>query len=197
MSDSTPSSGETSIGKISVRPENTPSLYQLAIAPPGELQNEKTMLSIPTPLLPLNELPLGTDKSVAEQAIRQLSREIEVAKEELHDLKATLAREVSGPSTRTWLLPLMAIGLALSLYGSLMSSTPAELVATGLMLLWSLAAFWLVYTQDKRLETSKDANQAEIEIWTKRIEELQHSLAQNQRIAGIHTMDDDHATNKS
>lgn len=185
MPDAIPPSGETSSESLSMHTENKPSLYQLAIAPPSELSNEKIMLSISTPLLPINNLPLGADKSVAEQAIRQLSRDIELAKEELRELEDTLAREASGPSTRTWLLPLMGIGLALALYGSLISSTLAEMGATGLMLLWSLAAFWLVYTQDKRLATSKDANQAEIEIWTKRIEELQHSLEQNQRIVGI------------
>lgn len=181
MSDATPSSGETPNEKFPVHTGNAPSLYQLAIAPPNELQGDKNLLS-PSPLLPVSDLPLGTDKSVAEHAIRRLTKDLEVAQEELHDLEESLAREVSGPSTRTWLLPLMLIGLGLSFYGSIKSSTPAELVATGLMLLWSLAAFWLVYTQDKRLETSKDANQAEMEIWTKRVEELKRSLEQNQRI---------------
>lgn len=181
MSDAVPSADEASSKNFSARSENIPSLYQLAIAPPIETPNEKTLL-IDSPLTLIDTFPLGLDKNVVEHAIRRLKKDLEHAQEELHELEKTLEREISGPSTRTWLLPLMLIGLALSLYGSIVSSSTAEMVATGLMLLWSLAAFWLVYTQDKRLEVSKEANQAEIEIWTKRIEELQHSLAQNQQI---------------
>src|SRR3954471_10182000 len=44
--------------------------------------------------------------------------------------------------------------------------------------IWSLSAFWFIYTRDKRYKMAKRANKAEIEIWSGRIEELQQSLEQ-------------------
>jgi hypothetical protein len=122
------------------------------------------------------------DQTVAELAIRRLSKEIEFAKAELIELEQTVRQELYSPSVREWLLPLMAIGLALSFYGSFASANSAELGATGLMLLWSLSAFWFIYTREKRLEMAREANRAEIEIWSSRIEELQRSMEQNKRV---------------
>jgi hypothetical protein len=79
----------------------------------------------------------------------------------------------------------MAIGLALSLYGSFTSSNSAELGATGMMLLWSLSAFWFIYTRDRRVEMAKRANKAEIEIWSNRIEELQETLERTRPVAEV------------
>src|SRR5690606_29618275 len=100
------------------------------------------------------------DQTVAKLAIRRLSKEIEHAKAELGELEQTVRQELAMPSVRTWLMPLMAIGLALSFYGSIAAATSAELGATGLMLLWSLGAFWYIYSREKRLEMAREANQA-------------------------------------
>jgi hypothetical protein len=157
------------------------SLYQFGVAAQGTSFGDGHMASHLS-VQPLEEASLGADRTVAELAIRQLTREIDHAKEELQDLEETLVHEMVAPPAREWLFPLMAIGLALSLYGSFSAANTAELGATGLMLLWSLSAFWFIYTRDKRFEMAKDANKAEIEIWSSRIEELQQSLEQNQRI---------------
>jgi hypothetical protein len=125
------------------------------------------------------------DRTVAEVTVRRLSKEIEHAREELHELEQHLANEMLTPSVRTWLLPLMAVGLLLSLYGSIMSSNSAELGATGLMLLWSLAAFWYIYTRERRVAATADANRAEIEIWSSRIAELEQSLQHHQRMMDV------------
>jgi hypothetical protein len=125
---------------------------------------------------------LALNKEVSELMVRRLTKEIDEAKGELQSLETTLVYDLFTPSVREWLLPLMAIGLALSLYGSFTSSNSAELGATGMMLLWSLSAFWLIYTRDKRLELAKRANKAEIEIWSSRIDELQESLERNKRV---------------
>lgn len=125
------------------------------------------------------------EQTVTELAIRRLSREIEYAKAELVELEHSVRQELSMPSVREWLLPLMAIGLALSFYGSFASANSAELGATGLMLLWSLSAFWFIYTREKRLEMAREANRAEIEIWSSRIEELQRSMEQNQQVSEL------------
>jgi hypothetical protein len=181
MSDAMTSSF-TNVGTNLQRNPGSPhSLYHPDGAPQAAPQSDENM----TPLLPvvsLEEEPLVPNKSVAELTVRRLSREIEQAKEELQELEKTLAQELLAPSVRGWLLPLMAIGLALSLYGSFSASNSAELGATGLMLLWSLSAFWFIYTREKRLDAAKKANSAEIEIWTSRIEELQRTFEQNQRI---------------
>jgi hypothetical protein len=166
------------------------SLYQLGVASQGAPQTmtQQTMTQGDgkmVPLLsvqPIDETLLVPDKTVAEATIRQLRREIGYAREELRDLEQTLVQELLTPTVREWLLPLMAIGLALSLYGSFSAGNTAELGATGMMLLWSLSAFWFIYTRDRRLEMAKRANKAEIEIWSRRIDELQQSLDQNQRI---------------
>lgn len=161
------------------------SLYQLGVAPQdapnAAMQGDENM----APLLsvqPIEGTLLHQDKAKAEVAIRQLRREINMAKDELKDLEQTLVQELLTPTVREWLLPLMAIGLALSLYGSFAAGNSAELGATGLMLLWSLSAFWFIYTRDRRLEMAKKANKAEIEIWSSRIDELEYSLEQNQHI---------------
>jgi hypothetical protein len=131
------------------------------------------------------DAPLPLDREVSELMRRRLAKEIDEARGELKSLETTLVYDLFSPTVREWLLPLMAIGLALSLYGSFSSSNSAELGATGMMLLWSLSAFWFIYTRDKRLEMAKRANKAEIEIWSSRIEELQESLERNQRIAEV------------
>jgi hypothetical protein len=161
------------------------SLYQLGVAsqgaPQATIQGDGNMTHLPT-VQPLDETLLDPDRTAAEATIRQLRKEIGYAREELRDLEQNLVQELLTPTVREWLLPLMAIGLALSLYGSFAAGNTAELGATGLMLLWSLSAFWFIYTRDKRLEMAKKANKAEIEIWSSRIDELQKSLDQNQRI---------------
>lgn len=157
------------------------SLYPVDFATNGAAQLEPNAASL-LPMVSntmLNETSYGPDKSVAELAIRRLSKEIDIAKEELQELEATLVQELHTPPARAWLLPLMVAGLLLSLYGSVTSSDTAELGATGLMLLWSLSAFWFVYTRDMRLEKAKNAHKAEIEIWTSRINELERSLEQH------------------
>jgi hypothetical protein len=135
-----------------------------------------------TPVLESEPVSLVLDKEVAESAIRQLATEIDYAKDELRELEEALLQELLKPPARRWLFPLMAIGLALSLYGSLTAVNAAGMGATGLMLLWSLSAFWLIYSGDKRMEKSRRAHKAEIEIWSNRIEELQQSLERNRRI---------------
>jgi hypothetical protein len=133
-----------------------------------------------------NELTaLFHDKEAATLAVRQLAAEIEYAKEELRELEETLLQELLKPPTRRWLFPLMAIGLALTLYGSLTAINAAEMGATGLMLLWSLSAFWLIYSGDRRMEHSRRAHKAEIEIWSSRIDELQQALERNRRIIEV------------
>lgn len=122
------------------------------------------------------------DKSAAELAIRRLTHEINLARDEVKELEQILVRELLTPPTKEWLFPLMAIGLAFSLFGSIAAVNLAGLGAAGMMLLWSLSAFWIIYTGDKRLETSRSASQAELEIWSSRINELQYSLEQNRRI---------------
>jgi hypothetical protein len=157
-------------------------LYQLGTALQGASQVDDNI----APLLPVQPvLSLTHDRSVAELAIKQLGSEIEHAQQELAELENDLVQEVRSISVRGWLLPLMVIGLLLSLYGSLTSSTSAELGATGLMLLWSLSAFWLLYTRERRREMTERAYMAEIEIWSKRIEELRHSLEHNQWIVEV------------
>ena len=126
---------------------------------------------------------LGPDRNVAELATRRLLKEVEQARQELHELEDNLARELMTPPLREWLFPLMAIGLVLSLIGSFSAANIAELGATGLMLLWSLSAFWFIYSGDKRLEMAKEAHKAEIEIWSSRVEELERSLQHNLQIA--------------
>jgi hypothetical protein len=157
------------------------SLHRTGDTSQSALQDDENMTPM-LPVLPIDSVQLVPDKSVAEATIRRLSKELEHAKEELHDLEKALLKELLTPSTRVWLLPLMAIGLMLSLYGSFSASNSAELGATGLMLLWSLSAFWFIYTREKRLEMAKKANLAEIEIWTSRIQELERSIEHNQRI---------------
>ena len=160
------------------------SLVHLDAAPQRATQGDSNM----APLLPGAEEtpfvhnPLVHDKGVAEVAIRRLSKEMEHAKEELRELEGTFLDDLFIPSVRGWLLPLMAVGLVLSLYGSIASSSSAEFVATGMMLLWSLSAFWYIYTRERRREMAKEANRAEIEIWSGRIEELQRSLELHQHI---------------
>jgi hypothetical protein len=157
-------------------------VYQFSVASQSSLYGDGNM----APLLsgqPHEDVPLGPDKTVAELAVRRLTKEIDLAKRELKEREETLVHELTTPTIREWLFPLMAIGLSLSLYGSFAAANTAELGATGLMLLWALSAFWFIYTRDKRFETTKDANKAEIEIWSSRIEELQQSLEYNQRIA--------------
>lgn len=119
---------------------------------------------------------LVPDKTSAELAIRRLTHEIGQAEAEVKALEAVLLRELLTPPAKEWLLPLMAIGLLFSLFGSVMAVNLAGMGATGLMLLWSLSAFWYVYTGDKRLAMARNASQAEIEIWTNRIQELQLAL---------------------
>lgn len=118
------------------------------------------------------------DQTVTEATMRRLKMEMEHARAELCELEKAFVQELMTPSVREWLLPLMAIGLALSLYGSFSSANTAELGATGLVLLWSLSAFWFIHTRDRRMEMTRQANQAEMEIWSSRIEELQKSLEQ-------------------
>ncbi len=139
------------------------------------------------PIAPLAQLDVAPmrDRTVAELAIRRLTQEIDYAKAELGELEQTVRHELQMPSVREWLLPLMAIGLALSFYGSFASANSAELGATGLMLLWSLSAFWFIYTREKRLEMAREANRAEIEIWSNRIEELQRSIEQTSRVVEV------------
>jgi hypothetical protein len=134
------------------------------------------------PASPIEDVSLIPDKTVAEAAIRRLSKELEYAREELEERENTLVEELLTPTVRGWLLPLMAVGLALSLYGSFSASTSAELGATGLMLLWSLSAFWFMYSGEKRLEMAKKANRAEVEIWSSRIDELEKTLEQTRRM---------------
>jgi hypothetical protein len=145
------------------------------------LQGENSLF-VQLPLQPTEETTATADQSVTDLAMRRLSKELEQARHELKELEKTLVQELFMPSVRGWLLPLMAIGLALSLYGSFSSANSAELGATGLMLLWSLSAFWFIYTRERRLEMVQRANKAEMEIWAGRIEELQSSLDHNQRI---------------
>lgn len=127
-------------------------------------------------------MPLADDRVVAELAIRRLTAEIDQAHSELQELEEVLLEELLKPPARNWLFVLMAIGLALSLYGSLTAVNIAGMIATGLMLLWSLSAFWLIYKGDKQQEKARAAHKAEIEIWSNRIEELQQSLDRHQRI---------------
>ena len=122
---------------------------------------------------------LSRDKTSMEVAMHRLTQEIDQAKAELYELEKSFVQELTTPSVREWLLPLMAIGLVLSLYGSFASSNTTELGATGLVLLWSLSAFWYIHSRDKRSEMTRQANQAEIEIWSSRVEELQKSYEQN------------------
>lgn len=124
-------------------------------------------------------MPPGLDKTSTEVAMRRLTQEIAQAKAELYELEKSFVQELVTPSVREWLLPLMAIGLVLSLYGSFASANTTELGATGLVLLWSLSAFWYILSRDKRSEMIRQANQAEIEIWSSRIEELQKSFELN------------------
>lgn len=156
------------------------SLYSLAVAPQSAMQSVAQSEENMAPQLsnyPVEEASLVPDRTVAEVAIRRLSKEMEHAKEELHELEKNLTHEMLTPSVRAWLLPLMAVGLVLSLYGSIASSNTAELGATGLMLLWSLAAFWFVYTRERKVEATAEANRAELEIWSSRITELEQALA--------------------
>jgi hypothetical protein len=138
----------------------------------------------------VSSLPLGQesevgmlhpDKTVAELMIRHLTREISQAHEELEERQEALLRDMLVPPMKKWLFPLMAVGLALSLYGSFAAVNMAGMGATGLMLLWSLGAFWFIYVHDKRLETARSASKAEIEIWSSRIEELEKSLEHHRR----------------
>lgn len=149
---------------------------QEAVRPSGEIADYPMLVQENGLVL------LVVHKDEAELAIRRLTAEIDYAKQELKELEETLLQELLKPPTRRWLFPLMAIGLALSLYGSLTAVNSAELGATGLMLLWSLSAFWLIYSGDKRMEKSRSAHKAEIEIWSSRIEELQQALERNRRI---------------
>ena len=161
------------------------SLYALAVAPQSAMQSAAQSEENMAPQLsnyPVEEASLVPDRTVAEVAIRRLSKEMEHAKEELHELEKNLAHEMLTPSVRAWLLPLMAVGLVLSLYGSIASSNTAELGATGLMLLWSLAAFWFIYTRERKVEATAEANRAELEIWSSRITELEQSLAYHLQI---------------
>jgi hypothetical protein len=169
---------------------NPRSSYQLSVASPVN----ETQVSIPQANdkgasiavgQHLEEASSDSERGVIALSIRRLYKEIEYAKSELSQLESNVSYDLFSPSVREWLLPLMAIGLALSLYGSFSASNSAELGATGLMLLWSLSAFWFIYSRDKRLEMAKQANKAEIEIWSDRIEELQQSLEQTQRIAEV------------
>lgn len=124
-------------------------------------------------------VPMSRDKTSMEVALHRLTQEIDQAKAELYELEKSFVQELSTPSVREWLLPLMAIGLVLSLYGSFASSNTTELGATGLVLLWSLSAFWYIHSRDRRSEMTRQANQAELEIWSSRVEELQKSYEQN------------------
>jgi hypothetical protein len=169
---------------------HTRSPYQLGAAPQvgnsqaGIFQRNDNGASIAVGQHQPETLPV-IDQGVLALSIRRLHKEIEYAKVELGQLENNASYDLFSPSVREWLLPLMAIGLALSLYGSFSASNSAELGATGLMLLWSLSAFWFIYSREKRREMAKEANKAEIEIWSSRIEELQQSLEQTQRIAEI------------
>jgi hypothetical protein len=125
---------------------------------------------------PLEEVPFIADKTVATVAVRRLNRELAYAQQELHDLQQTLPQDLLASAMRVWLLPLMAIGLGLSLYGSFAASTIVEWIATCLILLWSLGAFWYIYSSEKRREEIACAHKAEIEIWSGRIAELQRCL---------------------
>jgi hypothetical protein len=154
------------------------------VVAPLRAPREDSKMAPLSPIQPvqMQEVSLRPDKNVAELAIRRLTKEIEHAQQELTELETTLAHDLFQPSVRTWLLPLMGIGLALAMYGSFSAANSAQLGATGLMLLWSLGAFWTIYAHDKRQVMAADANRAEIEIWSSRIEELQESLEFNQRI---------------
>src|SRR5688572_10476341 len=50
------------------------------------------------------------DKSAAELAIRRLTQEINLAREEVKELEQVIVNELLTPPTREWLFPLMAIG---------------------------------------------------------------------------------------
>lgn len=180
MSDAIRSSYPTYGADAESKPDSKRSLYSFGASYAGT-QDDTAMLPQKTVFAPVEE-PLVPDRTVAELAIRRLTKELEHARNELKELEETVVQEVLTPSAREWLLPLMAIGLALSLYGSFAANSTAELGATGMMLLWSLSAFWFIYTRDMRREMARRANRAEIEIWSSRIQELEQSLEQNKRI---------------
>lgn len=162
-------------------PQDVVPQAEATIAP--QLSNYPVGYSTEYPIeYPIEAVSHVSDQTVAEFAIRRLSKEIEHAQEELQDLEKNLVNEMLAPAVRTWLLPLMAVGLALSLYGSMTSSNSAELGATGLMLLWSLGAFWYIYTRERKVEVTAAANRAELEIWSSRIAELEQSLDHHQRV---------------
>jgi hypothetical protein len=156
---------------------NAPSLYQLGVASQTELHIDANIAPILS-FQPFDEMALGPDKTAVELGIRQLRQEINHAREELKDLEESLVQDLMKPPLREWLFPLMSIGLAISLYGSFSSNNTTELGATGLMLLWSLSAFWYIHARDSQSEQAKIANRAEIEIWSSRIAELEKSLEQ-------------------
>ena len=161
---------------------NINSLYRYSVAPRFAAQGDGNIapqLSVQpsVDVLPSHDMP------VAEAAVRQMSKDIEHAKVELGELEQALAQELKTPSVQDWLLPLMVIGQVFSLYGSFASTNSAELGATGLILLWSLSAFWIIHSHEKQREMTRQANQAEIEIWSSRIEELERSLEQHFRTA--------------
>lgn len=161
--------------------EGARALYHFSVTPQSGVHGDARMTSFTAQ--PFEASSFGPDRSVSELATRRLLKEVEQAKHELHELEDNLAREMTAPSLREWLFPLMAIGLVLSLIGSFSAANIAELGATGLMLLWSLSAFWFIYTGDKRLERAKEAHKAEIEIWSSRVEELERTLQTNLRVA--------------
>jgi len=190
MSDAMMSSITNFGAEVQSSVDNLRSSYQLSIASPvndtqvGIPQVNDKGASIAVGQHLEEALPVA-ERGVIAVSIRRLYKEIEYAKSELSQLESNISYDRLSPSVREWLMPLMAIGLALSLYGSFSASNSAELGATGLMLLWSLSAFWFIYSRDKRQEMAKEANKAEIEIWSSRIEELQQSLEQTQRIAEV------------
>ena len=72
------------------------SLYQFGVAAQSTSLSDGHMASHLS-VQPIEEAPLGADRTVAELAIRQLTREIGHAKEELHDLEETLVYELVTP----------------------------------------------------------------------------------------------------
>jgi hypothetical protein len=123
--------------------------------------------------------PVALDMESVIKNIRRLTHELEVAKEEVKALETDLERALFVPPVRRWLSPLIVVGLGLSLYGSFVSSSAVQLAATALILCWTLGALWFTHTREKRREIAEQANKAEHEIWSNRIEELQQALAHN------------------
>ena len=143
------------------------------------VQHANTIISFQPLIQDVERAHDGTDEAAAELAIRQLSEEIAVAREQSRIIEEMPPDEIIRPPTSEKLLPLIAIA---SVVVGVLLANILQTAACGVMLLGPLLIFCYLYLLLVRRAKARTVKETKLQEWSSYIGELEQALEQNQRI---------------